>query len=101
MKKSLIPKDAKRIPLRPLALGEVHGHAHRLCIDPGSSVALEEAVEMFEMSDEGGVKTFLRVTEEGVSLQHEEHRTHAIPKGDYEVTIQVQETDWGSQRVQD
>ena len=98
---SLIPKDAKRIPLRPLALGEIHGHSHKLVMDPESSVALEEAAEMYELTDEKGVQTFLRVTAEGVSLQHEEHRTHLLPPGDYAVTSQQEATDWGSARVAD
>ena len=102
MNKTLIPKDAKRIPLRPLAVGEVHGHAHRLVMDPGSPVALEEAVELYELEAEGGPKVFLRITEDGVSLQHEEHKQSSlIPKGDYAVTIQQEATDWGSARVAD
>ena len=102
MTKTLIPKDAKRVPLRPLAVGEVHGHAHRLVMDPGSSVALEEAVELYELADEKGVQTFLRVTEDGVSLQHEEHKQSSLlPKGDYSVTIQQEATDWGTSRVAD
>ena len=101
MDKTLIPKDAKRIPLRPLAYGEKTGHNHHLVMDPGSPVALEAAVEMYELTGEDGVQTFLRVTEDGVSLQHQEHRTQLLPKGDYSVTIQQEATDWGTSRVAD
>jgi len=101
MKKATIPKDAKRVALRPLALGEVSGHHHSLVMDPASSVALKDAVELFEVTDDSGVQTYLRVTGEGVSIQHQEHKTSPVAPGDYKVTIQQEETDWGSARVQD
>ena len=101
MNKSLIPKEAKRIPLRPLAWGEKTFHHHSLVMDPESTVALEEAAEMYELEAEGGPKVFLRITEEGVSLQHAEHKTQPVPPGDYAVTIQQEATDWGSSRVAD
>src|SRR5580658_6868476 len=97
--KQLIPAGAKKIPLRPLALGEKTGHHHSLYAEPG--VVLEEAAEMFEVTTEDGVKHYLRITADGVSLQHQEHKTHAIPPGEYEVTIQTEVTDWGRAAVQD
>lgn len=99
MKKTAIPKTAKRIALRPLALGEKTGHHHSLYAEPG--VVLEEAAEMFEAEAPDGKKYFLRITEEGVSLQHQEHKTHALPPGEYEVTIQTEVTDWGRAQVID
>ena len=74
--KCRIPKDAKRVPLRPFAYGETTGHSHRVC------VADEEGVEMYEC--EAGV--FLRVTKDGVvSLVHEDHdpvgTISVLPKG--------------------
>jgi hypothetical protein len=69
---SAIPKDAKRIALRPLALGEVTGHSHQVAIED------RHGVEMFEI--EGS--TFLRVTAEGgVSIVHEEHGPITLPVG--------------------
>lgn len=97
--KTMIPADAKKIPLRPLALGEKTGHHHSLYAEGG--VVLEEVAEMFEVTTEGGVKHYLRVTADGVSLQHQEHKTHAVPPGEYEVTIQTEVTDWGRAAVQD
>lgn len=99
MKKIKIPESAKRIPLRPLALGEKTGHHHSLYAEPG--VELEEAAEMFEAETPDGKKYFLRITSEGVSLQHQEHKTHAVPPGEYEVTIQTEVTDWGRVQVID
>lgn len=59
-----IPKEAKRIPLRPLALGKITGHSHRVAVNDA------QGVEMYEL----GGQTFLRVTADGaISLVHEEH----------------------------
>lgn len=91
----MIPENAVRIPLRPIALGEVTDHHHSLMADPG--VALEDAVEMYE--HEG--RTYVRITAEGVSLVHQEHKAHVIPPGEYVVTIQQENTDWGSAPVRD
>jgi hypothetical protein len=96
----MIPKNAKKIALRPLALGEKTGHHHSLYIEAGG-VALEDAAEMFEVETEGGVKHYLRITAEGVSLQHQEHKTHAVPPGEYEIVIQTEVTDWGRAKVID
>lgn len=95
----MIPADAKRIPLRPLALGEKTGHHHSLSTD--GSVAVDDACEMFEGQTKDGVKVFLRVKSEGVLLTHQEHKTQPIAPGEYEVTIQQENTDWGAQPVQD
>jgi hypothetical protein len=95
----MIPANAKRIPLRPLALGEKTGHHHSLSIDGG--VALEDACEMYEVKTPEGAKTFLRVTAEGVALTHQEHKTHTVAPGEYEVTIQQENTDWGAAPVRD
>lgn len=69
---SRIPKAAKRVPLKPLALGEVTGHSHQVAI------ADRAGAEMYEL--EGA--TFLRVTAEGsISIVHEEHGTVTLPAG--------------------
>jgi hypothetical protein len=70
--KTKIPTAAKKVALRPLALGEVTGHSH--------SVAVEDraGVEMYEFEQ----ATFLRVTADGgVSIVHEEHGPITLPKG--------------------
>lgn len=96
MKKSPIPADAKKIGLRPLALGEKTGHHHSLMADPG--VELADAVEMYEGKDG---EIYVRIHEEGVRLVHQEHKAHLIPPGDYSVTIQQENTDWGGRAVVD
>ena len=93
--KTTIPKDAKRIPLRPLALGEVSGHHHSFLME--DETALEDAVEMYEK----GGQTFVRIKTDGVILGHQEHAPVAVPPGDYTVRIQTEVTDWGSAAVID
>ena len=98
--KSMIPKNAKKIALRPLALGEKTGHHHSLYSD--GSVAVEDVCEMFEVEIAENVKThYLRVTADGISLQHQEHKTQAVPPGEYEIVIQSEVTDWGQRPVVD
>ena len=62
---SRVPKKAKKIPLRPFALGEVTGHSH--------AVVAEDAPNI-EMYEKDGL-TFVRVSGEcdGVRIRHEEH----------------------------
>ena len=95
----MIPQNAKRIPLKPLALGEKTGHHHSLVGVPGS--VLDDLAEMFEVEDETGKTVYVRITGEGVSLQHQEHKTQALPPGEYRVVIQQEETDWGASPVLD
>lgn len=99
MNPTKIPANAVRIPLRPLALGEKTGHHHSLMANPG--VVLEDVAEMFEVETPDGRKHYLRVTGEGVSLVHQEHKAHVVPAGEYEVVIQQENTDWGSRAVLD
>lgn len=72
-----IPADAKRIPVRPFALGEVTGHSHR--------VVVEEQCHI-EMYEKDGL-TYVRVAGDcdGVHIQHEEHdpaaSTSVLPAG--------------------
>ena len=106
LNKSLIPKDAKRIPLRPVALGEVTGHSHQLTCDGGEAV-LEQLVEMYEAKGpDGETHLFVRVnaaadTETEVRIEHQEHKSHTVAPGEYRVTIQSEVTDWGKQPVRD
>ena len=52
MKATLIPKAAKKIALRPLALGEKTGHHHSLYIEPGG-VAPEQAADFVQKVVDG------------------------------------------------
>ena len=72
-----IPKTAKRVPLRPFALGEVTGHSHRVVADDAPSV------EMYEHDGH----MYIRVSGkcEGIRIQHEDHdpqaTTSVLPAG--------------------
>jgi hypothetical protein len=92
---SKIPTNAKRIPMRPLALGEATGHHHSLCTIDETPV--DDVCEMYELDG----KTYVRVTAKGVVLTHQEHKSQAVPPGEYEITIQQEQTDWGTQKVVD
>ena len=90
-----VPTDAKRIANRPLAYGEKTGHHHSLVAD---QVNLEDAVEMYEKDGE----IYVRIADEGVALVHQEHKAHPeLVPGDYKVTIQQENTDWGARAVLD
>lgn len=94
-----IPAAARKIALRPFALGEVTGHAHRVI------AADETNIEMYEL--EG--KTFIRVSGEcdGVRIQHEDHdpqaQTSRLPAGwEGEVVIAEEyDEEAGFRRVED
>lgn len=67
-----IPPDAKKMALKPLALGEVTGHSHRVAVEDAAGV---------EMYEHDGA-SYLRVTAEGdISIIHEEHGTVTLPSG--------------------
>lgn len=96
-----IPKNAKRIALRPLALGEKTGHHHSLAV-LDETRNLDELAEMYTVEEDEKIKTYLRVIEdEAVVLTHQEHKTQAVPAGEYEVVIQTEVTEWGTAAVQD
>ena len=71
-----VPSGAKRIPVRPIALGERTGHHHSLMT--ASGVGLEDAVEMYEVDTPEGAKTYMRITEDGVSLVHQQHKAQPV-----------------------
>jgi hypothetical protein len=96
----MIPGNAKRIQLRPLALGEVSGHHHSLC-SADSSVALDNVAEMYELKNDNGVTTYLRITGDCVALTHQEHKAHLVAPGEYKVVLQQENTDWGAAPVRD
>ena len=99
IRSKVIPKDAKRVPLRPVALGEVTGHHHSFM----SNIAEADVADLVEMYEGPDGKTYVRVLGEpgGVSLVHQEHKAHTIPPGEYSVTIQQENTDWGARPVLD
>lgn len=87
-----IPKDAKRIDTRPLALGEATGHHHSLAVDEA------ELVEMYEKDGE----TFVRVLGDGIPVQHQEHKPHVVPAGaEFGIRIATEVNDWGKVPVRD
>ena len=59
-----------------IAYGEATGHTH--------AVADLAAAEVLKC----GKGIYLHVGENGVSIQHQEHRPIVLPAGDYQVTIQ-------------
>ena len=70
-----VARDKGRIVL---AYGEVTGHAHAI---------LDKAAELVRTADTN--QRFLQVMAEGgVALQHEEHATITLPKGNYEIVQQ-------------
>lgn len=86
-----IPKGAKKIPVRPLALGEVTGHHHSVACEP-------EQVEMYEKDGE----IFVRILGDGAAVQHQEHKPHALPADtEYGIRIATEVNDWGRAPVRD
>lgn len=72
-----LPKGERKLRKNGvLAEGEVTGHKH--------AVAELEAAEVLEIGD----GLYLSVSEAGVSIRHDEHKTIELPAGDYKVTIQ-------------
>ena len=96
---SKIPAAAKRIKLRPVALGEVTGHHHSFASNV-AEVDIADLVEMYEGEDG---QTYVRVLGAAgeVSLVHQEHKAHVIAPGEYSVVIQQENTDWGARPVAD
>ena len=94
-----VPAEAKRIANRPIALGERTGHHHSLMTASGAG--LEDAVEMYEVETPDGVKTYMRINQDGVSLVHQQHKAHPLEKTDYVYVPQVENSDWGTRAVVD
>lgn len=76
-----IPAEAQKQKGGTLAYGEVTGHSH--VIDD-----LEQAEVL--VTPEG--EMYVRVHGERVALLHQEHGPIEVPKGDYRVVIQREET---------
>lgn len=108
LKPCKVPAGAKKIAIRPIALGEHTGHHHSFM----SNVAerpIEDLVEMYEKDGQ----TFVRVIGEPkqVSLVHQQHKAHEVEPATiddrktgldgYVYVPQVENSDWGTRRVID
>ncbi len=97
LKPATIPADAKRIKLRPIALGERTGHHHSLmtCVE----APIEDLIEMYEKDGQ----TFVRVLGNAgdVSLVHQQHKAHIVEPAEYVYVPQVENSDWGTRQVTD
>lgn len=85
-----IPSTAKKLGRKELAYGEVTGHSH--------SIQDLTAAELLADGD----NLYMAVTADGgVVIGHEEHAPHQIAPGNYQIIQQVEDTEWGAQRVID
>ena len=94
LKPAAIPADAKRINLRPIALGEKTGHHHSLMTCTETPV--EDLVEMYEKDGQ----TYVRALAE-VSLVHQQHKAAPVAPAEYVYIPQVENSDWGTRQVID
>lgn len=99
-----VPLDKGRIVL---AYGEVTGHAHAIAdhglrqISPGAAAEIAEAaICRARLWRAPNGERFLEVREP-VHLTHEEHSTHVIPSGLYQVPQQVEYAPAELRRVAD
>lgn len=103
LRRSAIPENAKKIKVRPLAYGEITGHHHSFAAAPG--VCIDDALEMFEVETGEGVKTYVRITGDGISLVHQDHFGHGsdilAPGAEFIYVPQVENSDWGTRPVVD
>jgi hypothetical protein len=92
-----VPVDATKIKLRPIALGERTGHHHSLMTCTETPV--EELVEMYEKDG----NTYIRAIGEpsDVALVHQQHKAARLNEMEYVYVPQVENSDWGKQRVVD
>lgn len=106
-----VPNDRGRIVL---AYGEVTGHAHAIAdhlahgsramshaaADEVAAAAIARAKAKARLLVAPDGQRFLEVSET-VHLKHEEHSTHAIPPGIYQLPVQVEYTPAELRRVED
>jgi hypothetical protein len=81
-----LPAGIRRQESGIIAQGEASGHHHRVAV---ADLPVAELFEAWEGK-------FLRVTERGVSIVHEEHKTVTIPPGTYRIH-QAREYDYLAQ----
>lgn len=75
-----IPSSGKLRKNGELVEGETTGHVHRVC---PTQLAQAEVMDC-------GAGLFMRVSDKGVSIVHEEHGPIILPAGNYEVLRQVE-----------
>ena len=85
-----IPDKAEKIPSGVIQEGEVTGHHHK--------IAAVETAEVFQVTEWNGVQKYVKVSDDGVSIVHEEHHTVTLPPGTYRVHI-AREYDYLAERV--
>ena len=97
LKPVAVPSGAKRISVRPIALGERTGHHHSLMTC--TETPIEDLVEMYELDGQ----IFVRVLGEPaeVSLVHQQHKAQPVTPGEYVYIPQVENSDWGTRQVID
>jgi hypothetical protein len=97
LKPCKIPADAKKIALRPIALGEHTGHHHSLMTCTETPV--EELVEMYEKDGQ----TYVRALGEpsDVALVHQQHKSKRLDVPEYVYVPQMENSDWGTRQVID
>lgn len=84
-----LPQNTAKRESGILAFGEVTGHCHKL-----DNLEVAEVLEV-------GTDMYLRVSEDGVRIVHDEHREISLPAGNYEVTIQREYSPQAIRNVQD
>jgi hypothetical protein len=71
-----VPQNTAKRESGILAFGEVTGHCHKV-----------ENLEQAEVLEVGN-DLYLRVSEDGVRIVHDEHNAITLPAGNYQVTVQ-------------
>lgn len=84
-----IPDDAKIIVTKPLAIGEVTGHAHRLVV--------KEKLDLAMYEDTYG-RLYFKLNAPA-DVVHEEHQSITLPPGIY-TTRTIREYDYISETIQ-
>ncbi len=86
-----LPASIKRLESGVIAEGEATGHHHRIAELDMPAVELYEATDWQNAGDK-----YLRITEHGISIVHEEHKTVTVPPGLYAIH-QAREFDYMAQ----
>jgi hypothetical protein len=92
-----IPATAKKIALKPIALGERTGHHHSLM--SCTKTPLEELVEMYEENGQIFVRALADPSD--VALVHQQHKAHRLTADEMVYIPQVENSDWGTRKVID
>lgn len=84
-----VPQNTAKRESGILAFGEVTGHCHKV-----------EELEKAEVL-ECGTDLYLRVSEDGVRIVHDEHNAISLPAGDFQIVIQKEYSPQEIRDVQD